>query len=63
MEFLQIFRPLPMIIQIGVHFDTKLHVHKTEHPPLSSPPPKKKPQQKNKSSGLHIFSHIYLLKV
>ena len=35
MEFLQFLGPLPMIIQLGVNFDTQLHVHKTEHPPLS----------------------------
>ena len=59
MEFLQFLGPLPMIIQLGVHFDTQLHVHKTEHSPLSF----KKTPTNNKSSGIHIFSHIYLLKV
>ena len=33
-NFLQFLGPLPMIIQLGVHFDTQLHVHKTEHSPL-----------------------------
>ena len=34
-NFLQFLGPLPMIIQLGDHFDTQLHGHKTEHPPLS----------------------------
>ena len=34
-NILQFLGPLPMIIQLGVHVDTQLHVHKTEHPPLS----------------------------
>ena len=36
MVFLQFLGPLPMIIQLGVHFDTQLHVHQTEHPPSPS---------------------------
>ena len=46
-----------MIIQLGVHFDTKLHVHKTEHPP-----PQIKPQQNNKSSDIHIFFSYLFIK-
>ena len=57
-NFLQFLGPLPMIIQLGVHFDTQLHVQKRNI--LPSP---KKPQQNNKSSVIHIFSHIYLSKV
>ena len=60
MGFLQFLGPLPMIIQLGDHFETQFHVHKTEHPPLSF---QKKLQQNNKSSLIHIFSHIYLLKI
>ena len=57
MVFLQFLGPLPMIIQLGVHFDTQLHVHQTEHPHS----PSKKTQQNNKFLVIHIFYHIYLL--
>ena len=58
-NFLQFLGPFPMINQLGVHFDTQLHVQQKRNI-LPSP---KKPQQNNKSSVIHIFSHIYLLKV
>ena len=52
-NFLQFLGPFPMINQLGVHFDTQLHVQKRNI--LPSP---KKPQENNKSSVIHIFFHI-----
>ena len=42
MEFVQFLGPLPMIIQLGVHFDTQLHVQKRN----ILPSPSKKPTTK-----------------
>ena len=55
-NFLQFLGPLPMINQLGVHFDTQLHVHKTEHPPLSF----QKTTTKQIFSNTHFFSYLFI---